>query len=252
MYSRNATRGQWGAHGRYLARETREADPKTVGFNKGPEPTDISKQLDAWQKAGDERMWKLIVSPEFGDRLDLKGLTTELMTRMGCDLSTSKLEWVAVAHYNTEHPHVHIALRGVDGGGEPVKLDRDYVKSGIRRIAEDLCTRQLGYRTEQDAAAAQRREVSQRRYTSLDRMIGAARRQSLDGGGDDRFFTFQSSGEQGSPPVRASVRSILMNVSSCCRTWASPNVKVRTSGGSGATSKPCCGRWNGSVIARRR
>jgi hypothetical protein len=110
MYSRNATRGQWGAHGRYLARETREADPKTVGFNKGPEPTDISKQLDAWQKAGDERMWKLIVSPEFGDRLDLKRLTTELMTRMGCDLSMSKLEWVAVAHYNTAHPHVHIAI----------------------------------------------------------------------------------------------------------------------------------------------
>jgi hypothetical protein len=86
------------------------------------------------------------------------------------DLGTS-VECVAVAHYNTEHPHVHIALLGIDNEGRPLHLSQDYVKQGIRGIAEDLCTRQLGYRTESDAAAAQRREVHQHRYTSLDRMI---------------------------------------------------------------------------------
>ena len=53
----------------------------------------------------------------------------------------------------------------------PLRLSRDYVRQGIREIAEDLCTRQLGYRTELDAAVAQRREVHQHRYTSLDRTI---------------------------------------------------------------------------------
>ena len=38
-------------------------------------------------------------------------------------------------------------------------LGRDYVKHGIRAVAEDLCTRQLGYRTSLDAAEAYRREV---------------------------------------------------------------------------------------------
>jgi type IV secretory pathway VirD2 relaxase len=172
MYAKNATAGQWRAHGRYIAREsaTREGDPKAVGFDNRGESIDIAERLEGWQRAGDDRLWKVIVSPEFGDRADLRRLTRDLVARMERDLGTP-LEWVAVAHYNTEHPHVHIALRGTNAEGRPLRLSRDYVKQGIREIAEDLCTRQLRYRTESDAAAAQRREVHQHRYTSLDRMI---------------------------------------------------------------------------------
>src|ERR1700722_9192735 len=100
----------------------------------------------------------------------MKRLTRDLVSRMEKDLGT-QVEWVAAAHYNTEHPHVHVALRGISPEGRPLRLSRDYVKQGIREIGEDLCTRQLGYRTELDAAAAQRREVHQHRYTSLDRII---------------------------------------------------------------------------------
>jgi hypothetical protein len=203
LYSRNAVRGQWGAHGRYLAREARQDDQKTVGFGQAAESIDISKQLDGWQKSGDHRMWKLIISPEFGDRIDLNRLTRELMTRMASDLGTDALEWTAVTHYNTEHPHVHIALRGADGRGQQVNLDQDYVKSGIRRIAENLCTQQLGYRTEKDAAAAERGEVLQRRYTPLDRIIGSASAPSTTDHDDDGFFKFQTSGRKG---IRESLR----------------------------------------------
>jgi type IV secretory pathway VirD2 relaxase len=172
MYAKNATAGQWRAHGRYIAREsaTREGDPKAVGFDSRGESIDIAGRLEGWQRAGDDRLWKLIVSPEFGDRADLKRLTRDLVSRMERDLGTP-LEWVAVTHYNTGHSHVHIALRGIDAEERSLGLSRDYVKQGIREIAEDLCTRQLGYRTESDASAAQRREVHQHRYTSLDRMI---------------------------------------------------------------------------------
>ncbi|MEP6755967.1 MAG: DUF3363 domain-containing protein [Chthonomonadales bacterium] len=199
MYSRNSVRGQWGAHGRYLARETRDGDPKTAGFGQESESVAISEQLGGWQKAGDERMWKLIVSPEFGDRVDLKRLTRELMIRMGSDLETDTLEWAAVAHYNTEYPHVHIALRGVDGHSRRVHLDQDYVKSGIRRVAENLCTQQLGNRKEQDIAAAERREISQCRYTSLDRIIGVAGNERDSDNESRAFFTFHNSSGSGAP-----------------------------------------------------
>jgi hypothetical protein len=126
--------------------------------------------VEGWQKASDERLWKLIVSPEFGDRVDLKHLTRGLMAEIEGDLGM-RLEWLAVAHFNTEHPHVHVALRGVGAEGRPVRLSRDFVREGIRRIAEDLCTRQLGHRTELDATDAQRREVHEVRYTSLDGII---------------------------------------------------------------------------------
>jgi Protein of unknown function (DUF3363) len=172
MYAKNATSGQWRAHGRYVAREsaTNNDSAKAAGFDRNAESIDIAKRLESWQKANDERLWKLIVSPEFGDRADLKQLTRDLLLRMERDLGMP-LEWVAVAHYNTEHPHVHVALRGIGLEGQSLHLRRDYIRHGIRCAAEDLCTRQLGYRTEFDAATARRREVHEHRYTSLDRSI---------------------------------------------------------------------------------
>jgi type IV secretory pathway VirD2 relaxase len=188
LYSKNTSKGQWRAHGRYVAREsaTHEGDPRAVGFSTSKEGIDIATRLEDWQIASDERMWKLIVSPEFGDRVDLRRLTRDLMSEMETDLGTP-LEWIASAHYNTEHPHVHIALRGVGAEGHPVRLSRDYVRGGIREIAENLCTRQLGYRTEFDAADVQRREVHQHRYTSLDRII--QRDADNTGEADSLFFT---------------------------------------------------------------
>ena len=45
------------------------------------------------------------------------------------------------------------------------------MKSGIRSRAQDLLTKELGHRTIEDAIEAQRREVDQLRFTSLDRVI---------------------------------------------------------------------------------
>jgi type IV secretory pathway VirD2 relaxase len=172
IYTKNRTAGQWRAHGRYLVRESVAFDggAKGLGFDEKGESVEVAERLQTWQRAGDERLWKLIVSPEFGDRADLKKLTRDLLSRMEEDLGTP-FEWVAVAHYNTEHPHVHVALRGVGAGRRPLCLSQDYVTQGIREIAENLCTRQLGYRSHWDAVEAQRREAHEHRYTSLDRVI---------------------------------------------------------------------------------
>ncbi len=171
-YLKNKIRGQWKAHGRYLAREsaTFVDDAKAVGFSKGNEAVDIAGQLANWQAARDQQFWKLIVSPEFGDRIDLPRLTREVIRQMEKDLGTD-LEWVAAEHYNTEHPHVHVVIRGVRDTGETLRLSREYVKQGIRAIAADLCTRQLGYRTKLDGAEAERREITEKRLTSIDRRL---------------------------------------------------------------------------------
>jgi type IV secretory pathway VirD2 relaxase len=172
MYAKNTTTGQWRAHGRYLVREsvTFDGGSRGIGFDGKGESAEIAPQLESWQRAGDERLWKVIVSPEFGDRADLKKLTRDLLSKMETDLGTP-LQWVAVAHYNTEHPHVHVAVRGVRADGSPLRVGRDYIREGIREIAGHLCTCQLGYRTEFDAIVSRRSEVHQHRYTSLDRAI---------------------------------------------------------------------------------
>ena len=170
-YLNNRTRGQWKAHGRYLARESATAgNSSAVGFIGERSGIDIARELERWQSSDDPRLWKVILSPEFGERMDLERLTRDLVGRVAVDLRTD-LEWIAVAHHNTEHPHVHLAIRGVRSDGQPLQFRREYLKHGIRDIAEDLCTRQLGYRTSHDAAEAERREIGAPRFTSLDRAI---------------------------------------------------------------------------------
>ncbi len=171
-YSANKTSGQWRAHGRYIAREsaTHEQSRGQEGFGPAGYGIAIDSTLHQWQSTGDKRLFKLIISPEFGDRLDLRKFTRDLMTEMQRDLGT-RLEWVAAEHHNTEHPHVHVALRGIDEKGRAFRLERNYLQHGIRRNAEDLATALLGYRTWHDAEEAQRREIHQKRYTSLDRIL---------------------------------------------------------------------------------
>jgi len=167
-YTKNTTRGQWRAHGRYLERES--AAGGKAGFNARETGIEVSAELQNWQASRDKMVWKFIISPEFGDRADLERLTRDLMGRVEDDLG-GPLEWVAVVHRNTEHPHAHVALRGVAADGKLLRLNRDYVKRGVREIAEDLCTRQMGFRTSLDAAEAERREVGETRFTFLDRTI---------------------------------------------------------------------------------
>src|SRR5258708_36392173 len=90
------------------------------------------------------------------------------MRRMERDLGT-QIEWVAAVHHNTEHPHVHIAVRGVDDEGRPLRLPREYIRAGLRGRAEEIATEDLGYRTAAHAKEAKRREIDQYRYTSLER-----------------------------------------------------------------------------------
>jgi type IV secretory pathway VirD2 relaxase len=171
-YSANKNPGQWKAHGRYVAREsaTQGGRASEAGFNSTEQNLDIALKLDKWQDARDERLFKIIVSPEFGDRLNLHQYTRELVQRMECDLSV-QLEWVAAVHYNTEHPHVHIALRGVDRKGTPLRLPREYIRGGLRERAAEIATEALGYRSAADAQEAHRREAVQIRYTPLDRIL---------------------------------------------------------------------------------
>jgi type IV secretory pathway VirD2 relaxase len=169
-YSPNKIAGQWRAHGRYIARESVRQRPAVSVFGNHVEGVALAEVFDGWQKAGDPRLWKVIISPEFGERIDLNQLTRELTSRMEKDLGT-RLEWVAVPHFNTEHPHVHVALRGIKADGSPLDLKREYIRNGIRSIAEDLCTRQIGHRNQADAMEAERREIQEYRYTSLDRII---------------------------------------------------------------------------------
>ena len=63
------------------------------------------------------------------------------------DLDT-KLDWVAVDHFNTGHPHTHIVIRGRDDQGRDLVMARDYIGHGVRARAQGLVTLELGPESE--------------------------------------------------------------------------------------------------------
>ena len=77
----------------------------------------------------------------------------------------------AVNHHDTGHPHAHIVIRGVDRDGRELRIDRGYIAHGMRWRAQELATNELGPRRECEVRRAREREVTQDRFTSLDREI---------------------------------------------------------------------------------
>ncbi|MCF8707912.1 DUF3363 domain-containing protein [Rhizorhapis sp. SPR117] len=119
----------------------------------------------------DRHHFRFIVSPEDAAQMsDLRAFTHELMDDMARDLGT-RLDWVAVDHWNTDNPHIHILVRGVDESGGDLVIDRDYIREGMRGRAEERITAELGLRTEQEIHTALEREVDADRWTSLDRRL---------------------------------------------------------------------------------
>src|SRR3546814_12336146 len=83
------------------------------------------------------------------------------------DVCSSDL-WVAVDHWNTDTPHVHLLVRGVADTGADLVISRDYISRGLRSRAEELVSIELGPRPEHDIRNALRKEITAERWTRLD------------------------------------------------------------------------------------
>ena len=120
---------------------------------------------------GDRHHFRFIVSPDdAGELSSLRSFTRELMDQASRDLGT-QLDWVAVDHWNTEHPHIHILVRGRADDGSDLVISRDYIATGLRARAGDLVTRELGPRSELEVRRGLEAEVTAERWTKLDRAL---------------------------------------------------------------------------------
>lgn len=157
-------------HLRYLERDgvTREGLPGELYDAK----QDRAEGRDFVQRTeGDRHQFRFIVSPEDGAAYDdLKPFVRRLMEQMEKDLGT-QLDWVAVDHYNTAHPHTHIVLRGKDDKGDDLIIAREYIAHGMRERAAEIVSLDLGPRTDREIQSRLQHEVEQERFTSIDREL---------------------------------------------------------------------------------
>jgi type IV secretory pathway VirD2 relaxase len=158
------------AHLRYLQRDGVTLDGERGRlYSASLDEADGSKFLDRGQD--DRHQFRLIVAPEDAAELgDLRDFTRRLMEQMERDLDT-QLDWVAVDHHNTGHPHSHVVIRGMTDDGKILNIAGDYIAHGIRHRAGEIVTLELGMQSEWDVQQKLGWEVEQDRFTRLDRAI---------------------------------------------------------------------------------
>jgi len=163
------------AHLRYLERDgvTREGE-------KGRAYSAVENEADgrAFIERGraDRHQFRFILAPEDAAEMDdLRRFTRDLMRQMERDLDT-RLDWIAVDHHNTGHPHTHVIVRGVTDDRKVLNIAGDYIAQGVRHRASELVTLDLGHQSEIEVARKLASEVDAERLTRLDKMLIAEQR----------------------------------------------------------------------------
>jgi type IV secretory pathway VirD2 relaxase len=157
-------------HMTYLKRDgvTRDGADASM-FDARSEAAD--ERVFAERCEGDRHHFRFIVSPEdAAEMADLRAFTRELMADAERDLGT-RLDWIAVDHWNTDNPHIHVLVGGRSDDGQDLVISRDYISRGFRARAEERVNLELGPRSEQEIQSALGREVVAERWTNLDRAL---------------------------------------------------------------------------------
>ena len=176
------------AHLRYIQRDgvTRDGAPGEL-YGRDGERVDGKTFLARCD--GDRHQFRFILSAEDGaDYADLRPLTRRLMAQVEEDLGT-RLDWVAVDHLDTGHPHTHVMLRGRDDKGGNLVIARDYIGRGMRERLAELVTIDLGPRTDVEVRRRLSLDVQAERLTSLDRHLlrDTGRDREVDASSGDPF-----------------------------------------------------------------
>lgn len=164
--------GKAAAHLRYIQRDGTSRDGERGQlYSANDDRAEPQAFLDRGRD--DRHQFRFIVSPEDGvDLADLTEHTRDLMSSIEADLGT-RLDWVAVNHYNTGQPHVHVIVNGRDDKGADLVINGDYLANGIRERASELATLELGPVTEIEQSRKLSTEIDQDRFTRIDRAMTA-------------------------------------------------------------------------------
>lgn len=208
-FSAHRWNGKLEAYARYIERgHEKETGHREIGFDAANDRVDVMDTARNWAMKRDQLHWRLILSPDDADLINVREHVRKVMAEMERDLGT-KLQWVAVEHDNTPRLHAHIVLRGVrqeldrDGKCIPLTIPREYVAYGIRDISQQLIEQQLGPRTEREYLEVRSHGIGAERWTEIDRAI---ERRLEDGIADYRFAAYIS--ERSRPRIQQEIERL--------------------------------------------
>jgi len=148
---------------------------------EGERPEFFDREFDGVRPAVETAGWsddrhhfRFIISPEHGERLDLKSYVREVMGRVSADLGEPNLTWVATCHYDTDQPHAHVLVRGRREDGRDLVIPRDYIGYGFRARAQEVAQERLGDLSRVEAERRIWKQTEADRFTGFDRRLIAS------------------------------------------------------------------------------
>jgi len=72
-------------------------------------------------------VYRMVISPERAQGLDLRRLTSAMVARLEQEAGANGVQWMAAIHRNTAHPHIHLVIAGMrqtDAGFARVDVTR--------------------------------------------------------------------------------------------------------------------------------
>ena len=158
----------------YLSRERQGGDERF--YDQSRNSLDARDATQGWH--ADKRHFRLIISAEDGTDLgELRPFIRETMARLERHVGT-RLQWLAVDHWDTDNPHTHVLVRGIRADGKDLIIPGKVLSVAIREDAQEIATRILGPRPALELQRMRDRDIGARAFTRLDRELIA-----LDGPG---------------------------------------------------------------------
>lgn len=125
---------------------------------------EFSKPLD-----NEKIFFKVILSPEY------KGAELEQHARQIIDymevVQKQKFIWIASDHKDTDEPHSHIIIRGVDKQGDPVRLNQELIRNGIRNESKSIIKHRYGEMNTYEFLEKVNKQVNRNNVSRIDRAI---------------------------------------------------------------------------------
>jgi len=138
-------------------------------FDRSADGVQPGVETEGWSQ--DRHHFRFIISPEHGERLDMKSFVREVMGRVSADLGEPNLKWVATCHFDTDQPHAHVLVRGRREDGRDLVIPRDYIGYGFRARAQEVAQERLGDLSRVEAERRIWRETEADRFTGFDRRL---------------------------------------------------------------------------------
>jgi hypothetical protein len=80
---------------------------------------------------------------------------------------------MAATHTDTDHPHAHLLVNGIDKAGKDIRFDKLFITQTMREMGSQVCTEMIGKQSGKEIKASALQSYTGNRYCPFDESISS-------------------------------------------------------------------------------